>query len=122
MNEVLPRSPAQVTVVHAPACHFCEDAEAQLAGLAQRFAMEVRRVELDSPEGRDLVARHRPAAVQLQLIANCGRRTLPQLVRVDRLSCTAAPRLFSTIAFPAVAGTPLPLRWFRICQRLSQSQ
>ena len=68
MNEVLPRSPAQVTVVHAPACHFCEDAEAQLAGLAQRFAMEVRRVELDSPEGRDLVARHRPAMNPLVLI------------------------------------------------------
>ena len=63
-----PVTPAQVTVVHAPACHFCEDAQAQLAGLSQRFAIDVRRVELESAEGQALVARHRPALNPLVLL------------------------------------------------------
>ena len=68
MTEWPARSPLAVTVVHAPACHFCEDAESELANLAQRFAIEVRRVEVDSAEGRALVAHHRPAMNPLVLL------------------------------------------------------
>ena len=63
-------APAQlaVTVVHAPACHFCLDAENALAELSERFAIDVRRIEIDSPEGRALVAHHRPAMNPLVLL------------------------------------------------------
>lgn len=68
MTEWPARPPLAVTVVHAPACHFCEDAERELANLSQRFAIDVRRVEVDSPEGRALVAHHRPAMNPLVLL------------------------------------------------------
>lgn len=68
MTECPVPPPLAVTVVHAPACHFCEDAERELANLSHRFAIVVRRVELDSPEGRALVAHHRPAMNPLVLL------------------------------------------------------
>lgn len=58
----------RVTVVNAPACHFCDDAESVLAELAQRFPLEVRTVGLESPEGTRLVAEHRPAMTPLVLV------------------------------------------------------
>jgi hypothetical protein len=57
-----------VTVVHAPACHFCDDALGALAELARNYDLVVEPVEADSDEGRELVARHRPAMFPLVLV------------------------------------------------------
>jgi len=59
-----------ITVVHAPACHFCVDAEKALVELAARFPQRVRVwvVELESPEGAHLMTQHRPAMNPLVLI------------------------------------------------------
>ncbi|WP_407343560.1 glutaredoxin [Pengzhenrongella phosphoraccumulans] len=57
-----------ITVVHAPACHFCDDAEQSLSLLAERFPLAVRIVALESDEGRLLTAKHRPAMNPLVLI------------------------------------------------------
>ncbi|RYZ64644.1 MAG: glutaredoxin [Proteobacteria bacterium] len=66
INQNLP--PVRVTLVHAPACHFCEDAEQALGELGERYTIEVRAVDIDSPEGRSLVATHRPAMNPLVLV------------------------------------------------------
>jgi len=57
-----------ITVVHAAACHYCDDAERALEVLAQRFAMRVRVVDLESAEGLRLTAAHRPAMSPLVLV------------------------------------------------------
>ena len=57
-----------ITVVHAPACHFCDDAEQVLSVLAQRFPLAVRVVALESDEGLLLTAKHRPAMNPLVLV------------------------------------------------------
>ncbi len=63
-----PAGPPVVTVVHAPACHFCHDAEEALAVLAGDVPLLVRSVGIDTPEGRALVAEHRPAMNPLVLL------------------------------------------------------
>ena len=63
-----PTDPPVVTVVHAPACHFCHDAEEALAALAQVHPLVVRSVGIDTEEGRTLVAAHRPAMNPLVLL------------------------------------------------------
>jgi len=60
--------PVVVTVVHAPACHFCHDAEEALAALAGDFPLVVRSVGIETDEGRALVAEHRPAMNPLVLV------------------------------------------------------
>ncbi len=55
------RPPVEVVVVRSPACHLCEDAIEVLAELGGEFALRVRIVEMESPEGRVIVARQRPA-------------------------------------------------------------
>jgi hypothetical protein len=57
-----------ITVVSAPACHFCADAEEALAELAELYPLRVRVVELESPEGLHLTAVHRPAMSPLVLV------------------------------------------------------
>ena len=64
----MPTAVALVTVVHAPACHFCEDAERALDTLAERYPLDVDTVDIDSAEGRRLVAVHRPAMNPLILV------------------------------------------------------
>lgn len=79
MFDTSPHSAAQVpyrmasvdiTVVHAPACHFCADAEKALVEIAGRYPGRVRVwvVELESPEGAHLMVQHRPAMNPLVLI------------------------------------------------------
>lgn len=58
----------RVTVVSAPACHFCEDADQALAKLEGEFVIAVEHVALDSDAGRRLVAEHRPAMNPLVLL------------------------------------------------------
>jgi glutaredoxin len=57
-----------VTLVRAPACHFCEDARAALDDLDGEYDLAVHLVEADSDAGRALVARHRPAMFPLVLV------------------------------------------------------
>lgn len=79
-------APPVVTVVHAPACHFCVDADDVLGELARERRIDLRRVEIDSPEGRTLVALHRPAMNPLVLLDGAffssGRLPRKKLVRV----------------------------------------
>ncbi|MBI3647581.1 MAG: glutaredoxin family protein [Actinobacteria bacterium] len=51
----------EIVVVTSPACHLCEDALEALAELSEEFPLSVREVDMASPEGRQLVERHRPS-------------------------------------------------------------
>jgi hypothetical protein len=94
------QTPVEVTLVHAPACHFCEDAQHQLDAFAGRFPLVVREVGIDSVEGRRLVAAHRPAMSPLVLVdgayfsaGRLPRRKLESLLlsRALRASDTTVP-------------------------------
>ena len=61
-------NPTVITVVEAPACHYCEDAAAALAELSARFDFLVRTLARDSDEGRRLILRHRPPMAPLVLV------------------------------------------------------
>lgn len=60
--------PARVTVVHAPACHFCDDAFAALAALAPHYPLDVRRVDAAGEFGRHLLEVHRAPMFPLVLV------------------------------------------------------
>ena len=77
-----------VVVVTAPACHFCEEATEHLSTVAARHALDVREVEIATPEGARLVAEHRPALNPLVLVdgqffsaGRLPRRKLDALLR-----------------------------------------
>jgi glutaredoxin len=57
-----------VTLVTAPACHFCADARDTLAELARDHPLDVEIVEVHSDRGAALVAAHRPAMLPLALL------------------------------------------------------
>lgn len=57
-----------MTLVHAPACHFCVDAEEAISESAVDRPIVVRRVDARSPEGRELLQIHRAAMTPLVLI------------------------------------------------------
>jgi glutaredoxin len=57
-----------VTVVHAPACHFCADAQAALNHLGREVPMRVELVAADSDTGEALVGIHRPSVFPLVLV------------------------------------------------------
>ena len=57
-----------VPLVHAPACHFCDDALGALTELAREYDLAVELLEADSDEGREMIARHRPAMFPLVLV------------------------------------------------------
>lgn len=63
-----PGAPTAVTVVHSPACHFCDDALEALAELGTRHLLEVSVLDVDSPLGATLIAVHRPAMNPLVLV------------------------------------------------------
>jgi len=58
----------KVTLVAAPACHFCDAAQTALSEMAGQFALDVVVIELESADGRALMARHRPAMNPLVLV------------------------------------------------------
>ncbi|NMR21571.1 glutaredoxin [Cellulomonas fimi] len=68
MSTVPVPPPLVVTVVRAPACHFCADAEQVLGELGRDYPLTVRTLEVASPEGRNLVAEHRAAMAPLVLL------------------------------------------------------
>lgn len=57
-----------ITLVTAPGCHLCKDAEEALAESAREFSLEIIRLEATSGEGLGLVAQHRPALFPLVLV------------------------------------------------------
>lgn len=57
-----------LTVVQAPACHFCDDAKLALAAMSEHTPLLVRTVDIDSDEGRALIMEHRPAMNPLVLL------------------------------------------------------
>lgn len=86
MSVDLFRRPVQVTLVHSPACHFCDDAENALHDLSKDYAIEVSVVSIDSLIGPELVARHRPAMNPLVLVDGAffssGRLPRKKLVKL----------------------------------------
>jgi alkyl hydroperoxide reductase subunit AhpF len=100
-------SPTAVTLVHAEACHFCNDAEQALALLAERFALEVSMVEVDSAEGRRLVDVHRPAMNPLVLVDgayfSAGRLPRKKLTRLLEAR-NSAPAMTAPVTDAAPAG------------------
>ena len=83
-----------VTLVHSPACHFCDDAAEALAELAKVHPLEVTTFALESPEGAALVARHRPAMNPLVLVDgeyfSAGRLPRKKLLRLLERRAQAA--------------------------------
>jgi len=75
-----------VTLVHSPACHFCDDASAALAEIAATHPIDVTTVALESDEGAALVAKHRPAMNPLVLVEgeffSSGRLPRKKLLRL----------------------------------------
>jgi Glutaredoxin-like domain (DUF836) len=65
---VTSKQPAQVTVVTAPACHLCEDAQTALAALAQEHPLTVRQVPADGPAGQALLHQHGTGMFPLVLV------------------------------------------------------
>lgn len=61
-------TPLAVVVVTAPACHLCDDAVHRLRAVAGPANLALRIVELESDEGRALVALHRPPMSPLVLV------------------------------------------------------
>ena len=57
-----------ITVVHAPACHLCVDAQEALTALGQEIPIQVDLVEADSPAGTALVDTYRPSMFPLVLL------------------------------------------------------
>ena len=58
----------KVTLVHSPACHFCDDAEEALHELSKDYPIDLWVVSIDSALGATLVAVHRPAMNPLVLV------------------------------------------------------
>ena len=59
---------ARVTVVHAEACHFCEDAYRALTDIAAERPIDIEMIAADSEAGRALFNLHRPAMYPLVLV------------------------------------------------------
>ena len=87
-------APAQLTVVHTSACHFCSDAAAALADLATDFALAVELVGADEPRGVTLMAAHRAAMYPLVLVDgvffSSGRLPRKKLRKLLETRATAA--------------------------------
>jgi hypothetical protein len=77
---------ARITVVSAPACHFCEDAQSAIAELARDFAISTQHISIESAEGHALVSRHRPGMSPLVLVDDeyfsAGRLPRKKLLRL----------------------------------------
>jgi hypothetical protein len=63
----MPRT-TTITLVEAPACHFCADAKDALTELARQHPLRVDVVAADSDTGQRLIGAHRPAIFPLVLV------------------------------------------------------
>ncbi len=81
-----PSAVPRVTVVPAPACHFCEDADEALAELAATLRFDLEHIPAETAEGQRLIAVHRPALMPLVLVDgeyfSAGRLPRKKLVKV----------------------------------------
>lgn len=57
-----------VQLVTTPNCHLCDDARDALVRLAGEYTLEIEVVDGESPEGLDLVARHRPPFLPMVVV------------------------------------------------------
>ena len=57
-----------ITVVHAPACHLCADAQDTLTVLGRETPIRVDLLEADSAAGGALIGRYRPTMFPLVLV------------------------------------------------------
>ena len=83
-----------ITVVHSPACHYCEDAQQALAELATRYPLTVELIEAVEPRGAALLAVHRAPMFPLVLVDGAffsfGRLPRKKLTKLlDRWSSQA---------------------------------
>lgn len=63
-----PPGPAVVTLVHAHACHFCEEAQEALAEIEQEYPLRVEPVAAESDRGKALIGTHRAGMFPLVLV------------------------------------------------------
>jgi len=88
------RRPVAITLVHATACHFCDEAEEVLGELRDQYAIEVTLLHAESAAGAALLAEHRPAMYPLVLVEGAyfsyGRLSRKKLVKhLDALGARA---------------------------------
>ena len=91
--------PYEVTLVHSPACHFCDEAQESLRELARDHPVHLTVVPIGSPAGRALVAAHRPAMNPLVLVDGAffssgrfPRKKFLRMVLGGRVPATASGR------------------------------
>jgi alkyl hydroperoxide reductase subunit AhpF len=84
--------PVRITVVTAAACHFCDDAQAAIAELAQAYPLTVRHVAADSADGQALLHAQRAGMFPLVLVngAYFSAGRLPRR-KLERLLSHRAP-------------------------------
>ncbi len=80
------RPAVEVVVVRSRGCHLCEDAIEALDELGREFPLRVRVVQLETPEGRAIMAKHRaglsPAVVIEGELFSSGRLPRKKLRRM----------------------------------------
>ena len=85
--------PVSVLLLTQPACEFCDHAKAVLEELGQEFSLNVRELDLGSPDGRQLALDHgvlfAPGIFLNGALASYGR---PSQRRLHRLLTTHASR------------------------------
>ncbi len=93
-----PAGPARVTLVTAPACHFCEDARAALETLAQQYPLAAEETAADSPAGQALLHEHGTGMFPLVLVdgdffaaGRLPRRKLARLLAARGAAAAAGP-------------------------------
>jgi glutaredoxin len=57
-----------VTLLVTTGCHYCEDARGELTARADRGDLRLTVVSVDSEQGRELQATHRPSMFPLVLV------------------------------------------------------
>ena len=93
--------PVRVTVVTAPACHYCDDAQAALAALARAYPLAVRLVAADSSDGQALLGSYGAGMFPLVLVDGV-------FFSAGRLPRRKLARLLADRA-PAAGPAPAPM-------------
>jgi hypothetical protein len=58
----------EIVVVTSPGCHLCVSALAEVEALAAEFPLNLRKVDIGSTEGADILRVHRPPAPPVFLV------------------------------------------------------
>jgi len=78
--------PVTVTYVTAPACHLCDHGRQVLDELGRHLPLQVVEIDLDSDQGRQLLATHRfafpPAVIVDGTLVAHGRLSARRLARL----------------------------------------